>query len=250
MSRVTLFFEDRLRKLLPRHVGSRNRVEHVLERRTSVKDLIESLGVPHPEIASISVNGSPVDFHYIVGESDQIRVTPISAETDFFSPSLLRRHPLVKLHFVVDVNVGKLAGRLRLLGFDTLFHPGYDDARLAALAGSQRRILLSKDCNLLKRGVVEFGHLIRTDDPDKQIREVVQLFRLREWVRPYSRCLSCNGRLRPVSKEEILPRLLPLTRKYYDSFRICENCQKIYWPGSHRSKMDREVHAILADCPD
>lgn len=219
-----------------------------LERRTSIKDLIESFGIPHPEIEKITVNGKEVDFAYIVGKSIQIEVFPISAQSNFFMPSLLRPNPLVSYRFVVDVNVAKLASKLRQLGFDALLPRNCEDTGIAAIAGCQRRILLTRDRNLLMRKIVEFGHLVRAESPNAQLVEIIKLFGLKDKIKPYSRCFQCNGLLSPVAKEDILPFLEPLTRKYYDVFHRCIDCKKIYWSGSHREKMDGILREILASC--
>lgn len=220
-----------------------------LERRTSIKDLIESFGIPHPEIEKIAVNGKEVDFAYIVeNNSIQIDVFPISAQSNFFTPSLLRPNPLVSHRFVVDVNVAKLASKLRQLGFDALLPRDCDDTGIAVIAGGQRRILLTRDCNLLKRKIVEFGHLVRAESPNDQLVEIIKLFGLKDKIKPYSRCFQCNGLLDPVAKEDILPFLEPLTKKYYNVFHRCIDCKKIYWSGSHREKMDEILQEILASC--
>jgi len=218
------------------------------QRRTSIKDLIESFGIPHPEIEKIAVNGKEVDFAYIVENSIRIDVFPISAYSNFFKPSLLRPNPLDFHRFVVDINVAKLASKLRQLGFDTLLPRNFDDTGLAAIAGCQRRILLTRDCNLLKRKIVEFGHLVRAASPNEQLVEIIKLFGLKDKIKPYSRCFQCNGLLDPVAKEDILPLLEPLTKKYYNVFHRCIDCKKIYWSGSHREKMDEILQVILASC--
>ena len=223
-------------------------VSFPLARRTSIKDLIESFDVPHPEVESLVVNGREVNFQYLVAENDEIEVVPISSRSDFCRPSILRPIPLPELRFVVDVNVAKLAAKLRQLGFDTLFSHGYDDMGLAAIAQSQQRILLTRDCNLLKRKIIEFGHLVRAEQPNEQLIEVIKLFGLKNKRRPYSRCFQCNGLLQPVAKEEILHLLEPLTRKYYDTFHRCADCRKIYWSGSHREHMDEILKEILGAC--
>jgi len=139
--------------------------------------------------------------------------------------------------FAVDMNVGKLATLLRMAGFDTFYRNYISDPELIEVAGRERRILLSKDKDLLKRKEVVFGYLVREIQPERQLAEIVQLFGLKGQFKPLSRCLRCNGLLEPVGKEEIIEQLEPLTKKYYDSFRKCHGCGKIYWPGSHRDKM-------------
>lgn len=244
---VTLHFQGNLADLPCRSVKGPV-VSLPLLRRTSIKDLIESFDVPHPEVETIVVNGLHVNFQYIVEENDEINVFPISARSNFFRPSTLRPIPLNEIRFVVDVNVAKLAPKLRQLGFDTLFSHDYDDRRLAAIAHCQRRILLTRDCNLLKRKIIEFGHLVRAGQPNEQLVEVIKLFGLKNKIKPYSRCFQCNGLLKPVAKEDILPLLEPLTRKYYDTFHRCADCRKIYWSGSHRENMDAVLKEILASC--
>ena len=108
---------------------------------------------------------------------------------------------------------------------------------LVEVAGREKRILLSKDKALLKRKEVVFGYLVREIHPERQLAEIVHLFGLKEQCKPLSRCLRCNGLLQPVGKEQIIERLEPLTKKYYDSFHQCPGCGKIYWPGTHRDKM-------------
>lgn len=245
---VTISFHGDLVDLLSRKSETGPVISCSLERRTSVKDLIESFGIPHPEIEKIAVHGEDVDFAYIVENSSLIDVFPISAQSNFFIPSLLRPNPLVSHRFVVDVNVAKLASKLRQLGFDALLPRNRDDAGLAAIAGCQRRILLTRDCNLLKRKIVEFGHLVRAESPNEQLVEIIKLFGLKDKIRPYSRCFQCNGLLDPAAKEDILPLLEPLTKKYYNIFHRCVDCKKIYWSGSHREKMDEILQEILASC--
>lgn len=245
---ITIRFHGDLIDLLSRQSENGPVVSCSLERRTSIKDLIESFGIPHPEIEKIAVNGEYVDFAYIVENSSQIDVFPISAQSNFFIPSLLRPNPLVSRRFVVDVNVAKLASKLRQLGFDALLPRNCDDTGIAAIAGCQRRILLTRDCNLLKRKIVEFGHLVRAESPNEQLVEVIKLFGLKDKIRPYSRCFLCNGLLEPVAKEDILPLLEPLTKKYYNIFHRCIDCKKIYWFGSHREKMDEILQELLAAC--
>ncbi|MBU4264132.1 MAG: Mut7-C ubiquitin/RNAse domain-containing protein [Proteobacteria bacterium] len=245
---ITVNFHGNIAELLSRKSEKGPLVSFHLDRRTSIKDLIESFGIPHPEIEEIVVDGKTVDFAYIVDDGIQIEVFPISVKSNFFKPSLLRPDPLEFHRFVVDINVAKLASKLRQLGFDTLLPRNCDDAQLAAIAGCQRRILLTRDCNLLKRKIVEFGHLVRAESPNDQLVEIIKLYNLKNKIKPYSRCFQCNGLLESVAKEAVLPFLEPLTKKYYHVFHRCLDCKKIYWFGSHREKMDVTLHEILASC--
>ncbi|MCB2184030.1 MAG: Mut7-C ubiquitin/RNAse domain-containing protein [Desulfobulbaceae bacterium] len=242
---ITLQFQGNLVELLPKKFQRLDCVRVELSRKSSVKDVIESYGIPHPEVEKILADGRDVDFEFAICGNEKIDVFPISADSDFSKTSLLRNESIAEPRFLIDVNVGKLASKLRFLGFDTFFDPNLGDETLAAISSCQRRILLTKDRNLLKRKIVTFGHLVRAGKPKDQLLEVVRLFRLKEKINPFTRCLQCNGLLAAVTKREILHLLEPLTKKYFDVFYQCPCCRKIYWPGSHRDRMEIELQTIL-----
>jgi uncharacterized protein with PIN domain len=189
------------------------------------------------------VNGKERPFGYIVVEKDRIEVHGPPRPLDPTETTLLRPG-IPKVRFAVDVNVGKLAGLLRMAGFDTFYDPEGDDGELAEISATQERILLTRDHSLLKRKKVVHGRLIRHEAPVEQLREVVGLYGLQERLEPFSRCLRCNERLEVVSKEAVIDRLEPLTRKYYDDFRICPGCNRLYWAGSHREKMQKIIEEL------
>jgi uncharacterized protein with PIN domain/sulfur carrier protein ThiS len=175
--------------------------------RVTVKHLVESLGVPHSEIDLILVNGDSVDFAHIVSNGDFVSVYPVFESIDIGAVGRLRPNPLRKTRFVLDTHLGQLATYLRLLGFDTLYRNDFEDPELAKISSGQRRILLTKDRGLLKRSLVTHGYCVREIDPKLQILEVIRRFDLREDIRPFRRCLKCNGMLESVEKEEIIDRL-------------------------------------------
>jgi uncharacterized protein with PIN domain len=214
-----------------------------LTRRTSIKDFLEALNIPHPEIHQLLVNGQEKDFGHPVAADDRIEVFAVPAPVDLAAANLLRP-PLFLIRFAVDANVGKLARLLRLTGFDTFYEPGLTDTELAASAARQQRILLTRDHALLKRRKVVYGRLIRAGKPTEQLREVLELYGLQDKMRPFSRCLICNGILQEIAKDKISGRLLPLTRKYYQDFKICPQCARLYWPGSHRQGMLKIIEEL------
>ncbi len=217
---------------------------HRLKDRASVKDAIESLGVPHPEVDLILVNGESVDFSYLVQDGDRISVYPVSVAIDASSLSRVRPQPLQQICFVLDIHLGKLATYLRLLGFDVLYQNDYQDEQLACLSSREQRVLLTQDRGLLKRSVVVYGYCVRESDPLRQVVEVLQRFDLFQAIAPLQRCLRCNGLLQPVCKEAISDRLPPLTRQYYNEFSICQTCAQIYWKGAHYGRIQRFIDRI------
>jgi uncharacterized protein with PIN domain len=156
--------------------------------------------------------------------------------------------------FVLDVNLGKLARWLRLTGFDALYRNDYEDAEVVAIAVRDERVVLTRDRRLLKHRAVVHGYWVRAVQPDAQIVEVLQHFELAPRIRPFHRCLRCNGRIRPVAKAAIIDRLPPLTRVHYDDFYQCLDCRKLYWQGPHYARLlnalDRVIHAPLRRSPE
>ena len=215
-------------------------LEYVLHRRASIKDIIEALGIPHTEIGALKVDGLETGFEHIPSPGEKITVLPVKTPVDVTRSTKLRPTEFPEPRFIVDVNAGKLAMLLRMLGRDTLWSNSYTDSEVAALATGEQRIVLSRDRGLLKRKEIVHGRLIRSMHPDDQLQEVIELYGLNRSCR-FSRCLRCNQVLNPVPKEKILHRLEPRTRKYFDHFEICPGCERIYWKGSHWEKMCNRI---------
>lgn len=212
----------------------------------SVKDMIESLGVPHTEVDLILANGEPVDFNYRVQQGDVISVYPEFQSIDISPKVRLRPQPLSEARFAADTHLGRLAAYLRMLGFDTLYRNDFADEELAKLSADEDRILLTRDRGLLMRTMVKRGCYLRATQPARQLAELLQSFDLVRAINPFRRCMHCNEILRPVSKETISDRLLPQTRQHFDEFYNCPQCGRIYWKGSHYSRMRRFIDSLLA----
>ncbi len=217
--------------------------KYLVRGNPAIKDTIEALGVPHPEVELILANGRAVDFSYSLQDGDRFSVYPQFTSLPLGS-LLLLRSPLQSTRFVLDVHLGKLASYLRLLGFDTWYRYDCDDAELAAISNSQQRILLTRDRGLLKRSIVTYGYWVRAIAPIEQSREVLQRFALRSKIQPFRRCLRCNGDLVSVEIDEVSARLPDKTRQYYNEFYLCQRCQQVYWKGSHYSALQQLVEQL------
>jgi uncharacterized protein with PIN domain len=244
MSHVELRFYAELNDFL-RDAWKKKRFRLELNRRTSVKDLIESLGVPHTEVEVILANGVSVDFSYIVKDSDDLSIYPMFESVDVSPILQLRDEPLRETRFVLDCHLGRLARYLRQFGFDTLYRNDYNDDDLAEISSTQHRILLTRDRNLLKRSIITHAYFIRDHDPRKQLDEVIRRFDLKNRIIPFGRCTRCNGIVEEVDKTAIEDRLEPKTRKYFDTFWQCSSCGQIYWEGSHVKHMLELTDEVL-----
>jgi len=147
--------------------------------------------------------------------------------------------------FIADVHLGRLAKYLRLCGFDTQYEVSMDDKEIIDLSLSEKRIILTRDKELLKNKHVIHGYRIVSAKPVEQLREVMKRFDLKTDLHPFARCMECNGLLSDVAKEEIKDRLLPGTRDFYDIFKICQVCGKIYWEGSHYERMKSFIGSLI-----
>ena len=210
----------------------------------TVKDAIESLGVPHTEVDVILVNAESVDFSHRLKDGDRISVYPVFESLDISSVTRLRPAPLRDTRFVVDANLGQLARYLRLLGFDAEYSQEFSDSELVKLSISEGRLLLTRDIGVLKHGALTHGYFVRAQDGKSQVVEVLSRFDLWRALAPLSRCAHCNGTLRPVDKEQIAHRLEPSTREHFDRFWACERCNKIYWRGAHIAGIENLVREV------
>jgi len=234
---LILHFDDSLQQLLPRRYQNGGRVHYPLTRRASIKDIIESLRIPHTEIWAMTGGDQELPFSYIPHVGEEIVLHAFPDGVDVTQPTFLRPTPLAEAAFSVDVNVGKLARLLRMAGLDTWYDPQLTEKDLAAESVAHGRILLSRNRDLLRQKVIIWGHLVRAEMPEEQLTEIISLYGLRRHLAPFSRCLECNALLQPVEKALILDRLEPLTRKYYHRFKRCPGCDRIYWQGSHHQRM-------------
>lgn len=244
MSEATFRFYGELNDFLPARRQDREFVVP-FQHRAAIKDMIESLGVPHPEVEAILANNVPVNWSYIVQDHDHITIHPASTSPDL-APDLRVGPPApVEARFVLDAHLGKLAAYLRLLGFDSLYRNDFLDAELARISAAENRILLTRDRNLLKRSIVVYGYFVRATDPRRQVVEIVRRFDLVAAFATYRRCIRCNGVLEPVDKAEIEHLLAPKTRVYYDDFQICRDCHQIYWKGSHFEPLQQFIDRVV-----
>ncbi|HMH02724.1 MAG TPA: Mut7-C RNAse domain-containing protein [Candidatus Udaeobacter sp.] len=220
------------------------RIERGLGEKTSVKDVIEGCGVPHPEVDLILVNGQPVDFDYAISTDGTVELYPVKTGPTNFNEKRLQVTNTTC--FVVDGHLGKLARDLRLLGFDVAYDPLAEDRQLIDIMERENRALLTRDRRLLMHRVVKTGYYPRSQNADEQTVEVIRRFDLLNSPAPFTRCLRCNAPLRKVSKAEIIERLEPLTKIYYEQFRRCAGCGQIYWSGSHFLKLQKRLEKIRA----
>lgn len=241
---VTLRFYAELNDFLAPAERARD-IAREINGRASVKDVIESLGVPHTEVDLVLVNGRSMDFGYLVGDGDRVSVYPVFEALDVAAVTRVRPEPLREPRFLLDVHLGRLAAYLRLAGFDAAQPRDASDEALAAMSVAEHRILLTRDQGLLKRRAVMHGYCVRSDAPAEQLRETVERFDLARRVDPFSRCLRCNVRLAPASAEAVAQRVPPRIRGTRHAFTACPACGRVFWAGTHHERMRRLLERVL-----
>ena len=228
MLTVTLDFQNHLGQVVRR-----------LAEPTSVKDLIESLGVPHCEVGPVlsRVAGGEILLNSLTVDGDVLEVHP--------APPRRLANP----RFLCDGHLGKLARLLRIMGFDTAWDDSWSEARLARRGLNENRTVLSGSLSLLKRAAMDNAMLIRSDNPDDQTDEVLRRFLLADQIRMFGRCSKCNGLLREVPKTEVSARIPPKTAKWLDTYYLCRECDQLFWEGTHVTVLRRRIEKILARGP-
>lgn len=241
--KVTLRFYEELNDFLPEK-RRKKRFEHKFIDLTSVKDMIESFGVPHTEVDLILVNDRSVGFDYIINNKDDISVYPLFESFDISNVQHLRPGPLREPKFVADVHLGRLARYLRMMGFDVLYKNNFTDDEIVRLSLRDKRAILTKDRGILKRNEVTHGYWIRSTKIKQQVMEVVTRFDLQNEIKYFSRCIECNELLKTISKDKIINELPVKIAKSHSEFFKCSSCNKLFWKGTHYQNMLSFIQSI------
>lgn len=238
MATALFRFHGELAQFLP--YGKRGGAfSHACARAATLKNAIESLGVPHTETGRLTVNGEPATLSRIVREADAIEIFPQNA-----ADIVLDGPP----SFIADAHLGGLARLLRMLGFDTLFENAYADRHILELIAREHRILLTRDRELLKCRDVSRGCFVRALKAEAQLSEVVARYSLARHARPFTLCLHCNVRLEAAAPDAVAARVPEPIAARYARFARCPGCSRVYWEGSHWARM-RELLAPVLGAP-
>ncbi|MFD9033751.1 Mut7-C RNAse domain-containing protein [Streptomyces sp. NPDC059567] len=199
--------------------------------------VVESLGVPLTEVGRLLVDGRPVEVSHIPSAGETVEVEGVERPQEV---------PGAPLRFLLDVHLGTLARRLRLLGVDAAYESeDIGDPALATLSAKERRVMLSRDRGLLRRRELWAGAYVYSDRPDDQLRDVLERFA--PVLAPWTRCTACNGQLTDADKDSVRERLEHGTEKTYDVFARCTECERVYWRGAHHARLEAIVTDALRE---
>jgi uncharacterized protein len=230
---ASFFFKGELEDFL--NMSEKNNViSYHFNEHPSIKDAIEAIGIPHTEVDTIIVNGFTVNFNYLLKNNDEVRVHP-------YRKASLSRQLKDAPKFILDVHLGKLARLVRLLGFDACYQNNYTDKQIVELAITGSRIVLTRDVGLLKHKALQYGYWLRSQYAEEQLAEVIKRYDLIDDIKPFTRCIACNGKIVAVSKENVLDIIPPKTKQYFNEFYKCVECNRVYWKGSHYERMQQFI---------
>lgn len=206
-------------------------------------DILARLGVPAAEMDLALVNGHPAALSFTPSEGDRVSFYPVFEALDVGGTTKVRLEPLRRPALMADVHLGRLARRLRMMGFDTLYRNDCDDDTLARISLDESRILLTSDRGLAARPELLRVYLVRSADRAGQLKEVVGRFDLPA-AAPFTRCMGCNCVLESVAKETVLDKLPPKVRERHNEFMRCPGCGKVYWKGDHYARMMEMIREV------
>ncbi|MFE2551676.1 Mut7-C RNAse domain-containing protein [Streptomyces sp. NPDC059355] len=217
------------------------RVPTTTDGASSLGHVVESAGVPLTEVGRLLVDGREVPVSYVPRAGESVEVFGVER------PQHLPGGPdAPPLRFLLDVHLGTLARRMRLLGVDTAYeNEDIGDPALATRSAAEQRVLLSRDRGLLRRRELFAGAYVYSDNPDEQLRDV--LGRFAPALAPWTRCTACNGPLREADKDSVGDRLESGTQRSYDVFAQCAACERVYWRGAHHARLERIVSEAVEE---
>lgn len=236
MVTATFCFHEELNEFLLREQRGRE-FTVPCARNATTKHMIEALGVPHTEVEVILINGQAVGFDRLLRDGDRVAVYPRFESPAIKPPLRLREWPLRVIHFVADSHLGGLARLLRMAGFDTLYRNDYRDSEIAGIAGRERRIVLTRDRDLLKQRGISHGCYVHALKPARQFAEIVARLDLARSFCPFTLCLECNAPVRTIDKQFIFSALPESIKVLHEHFTICDHCGRVFWEGSHWQRM-------------
>jgi len=234
---IQVEFAPELRVFLPNGRRQEGAARITTDGVSTLGHVVESLGVPLTEVGAVVVDGREMPVSYVPASGGSVSVRPVARP---------QRVPGAPLRFLLDVHLGTLARRMRLLGVDTAYEStDIGDPALAALSAAEKRVMLSRDRGLLRRRELWAGAYVYSTRPEEQLHDILDRFRPE--LRPWTRCTACNGLLKEATKEEVADRLQGGTQRSYDVFAQCTQCKRAYWKGAHHEQLVAIVERALAD---
>jgi len=239
---IVRFYEE-LNDYLPK-IYHKKEINYTFNSGSDIKEMINFFNIPPEKIDFIIVNGNSQGYDYVLKDLDFVSIYPAFESFDISEVQPLHKKPLRNLIFICDSHLGKLCKYMRMLGFDTLYFNNISKSKIIDISIKEKRIIVTRNYKLIKDCNVSHIVLIKSDNAKEQILEIISKLDLSESIEPFTRCLKCNEIIESIEKQDIYNLLPEKTKKYFDHFYICKNCNKIYWEGSHYENMLKFINSI------
>lgn len=144
--------------------------------------------------------------------------------------------------FLCDEMLRGLARWLRAAGYDTeTADTGSDDRSLLQRAYDEQRLLLTRDRELMQHNRAGASVVVlNCNDTDSCAHALSQQMAINWLLRPFTRCLLCNTPLMRADPD-MLGHVPKQSRQLADPLLYCPTCNKIYWDGSHVTRMRQKL---------
>lgn len=152
--------------------------------------------------------------------------------------------------FLVDSMLGNVAKKLQLLGYDTEYKSDYDDLKLLEQAKKQQRVIISKDHDLIARAKKQEikSVYVTKEDEIEQFLEILKhvSLKLDEITGDTARCTKCNSPTSQIDKSNVEDKVPKKVLEFNEKFWKCDNCNQIYWEGTHIIKLQEFLVKLKA----
>jgi len=154
------------------------------------------------------------------------------------------------IRFATDAALGRLGRSMRAAGFDTLCqHQSQDNDFFESIEAD--RVILTRTRKVAHRFQNRRLIFIRDNDARRQLAQVIRNLELKsDGVNYLTRCLECNLKIAPVSKDAVKGRIPEYVWQHHHHFHMCGSCKRIYWAGSHHQRMTRQLENLFTQKED
>lgn len=145
--------------------------------------------------------------------------------------------------------LGKIVKKLRIFGFDSEFVYRSSDQFILQRSKNENRIIITKDKELYKRSLKQNKKsiLLLSEIELENILNILKENKV-NFIPPIpnndTRCTICNGSLNQMDKNHITNKIPHSVFEKSNIFYKCSKCAKIYWNGTHISKIQSLIDLI------
>jgi len=148
------------------------------------------------------------------------------------------------MKFICDSMVGKLARWLRMMGFDTVYEKSGDLSKIIKQAEEENRVILTRNSRFKKVKTPAKIFFLSSEKTLEQVKQVFDEFNLRGKCSFLTRCMECNSPLKEIKKEDVKGKVPFFVYDTHEEFAMCPVCGRIYWEGTHVSRMKDKLQEV------